>query len=750
LEAAALKFLIWSSRWARVGLLLLFGSLAAIAVHEAFIRSTQSLPLRFSFISGNLDEWTPYGGTWEVSKGAMQNASDERGAKLITGSPEWADYLLESDLQLSGSEGDAGLVVRVSDEEEGVDSYRGYYIGLSSQPYKLPQTDNLLIIGKADHAYKELVQASIPGGVIPFEWYHLKVLVRQCEIVASVSFPLKSGNTTTISTEDPNCIRAGKIGLRSYATGALWRDVAIRAGTQADLWAMLATKSSSSKGYAMASHGPETLRLPGFGAGGHLNSQQISNVKLGQEAQAENISSIADLRLTNEWNASPATVRGIVVATTPGLYIQDSNAGVRIVQKNNRLFNIGDEVQVTGFVHSNPERLVLSDATVNLLWAGAPVAPLSVTATQAAVGALNPTLVEVKGRLENKVHGPNDSSVLSVTEGQQSFLAIMTGKRASLLFDKLKVGSLLTLSGICVADPEYTKNQVPFALLLRSPGDVDVIAGPPWWSKGHVLLITLAVLIGLLVIQHVYSRVDRWRLRAVLQERERLAHEMHDTLAQSFAGIGFQLQAVRSELPSTDSRIRDHVELACHLVRQSHEEARRCIATLRPESLYQLGLLNALERCATRMVEGGSVLVHASGRGVPQVLPVLVSDTLFRIGQEAIANAVTHAYASSISITLVYRKNAVELSVEDDGRGFILDGSLPGFGLRGMRERARSVSANLQIRSDQVQGTVMVVTAPLPPQLGISTLPSYIWKYLREHYTHGTEPSLFDSRPDRR
>ncbi len=310
----------------------------------------------------------------------------------------------------------------------------------------------------------------------------------------------------------------------------------------------------------------------------------------------------------------------------------------------------------------------------------------------------------------------------------------MNGERASLLFEKLKTGSLLTLRGICASDAMYTRSLVPFVLLLRSTDDVDVIAGPPWWSTGHVIAITLATFLLLLVGQYLYGRIEHWRLRAVLEERERLAHEMHDTLAQSFAGIGFQLQAVRGELTPANSNMRKHVELACTLVRQSHEEARRCIATLRPDSLYQVGLVTALQRCAARMVEGGSVHIHASSEGTPRIMPVLVSDTLFRIGQEAIANAVRHARASSISIFLVYRKHTLDLSIEDDGVGFANEGELPGFGLRGMRERAHIVSASLWIMSEPGRGTRVLVTAPLAPKLSLSTFPRYVWEYFKEHH----------------
>jgi signal transduction histidine kinase len=267
---------------------------------------------------------------------------------------------------------------------------------------------------------------------------------------------------------------------------------------------------------------------------------------------------------------------------------------------------------------------------------------------------------------------------------------------------------------------------------LRSADDVDVLVGPPWWSAGHLTAIGAGLLILALVAQVLYSRAEHWRLRAVLEERERLAHEMHDTIAQSFAGIGFQLQAIRNDLQDTNVTTHRQLDLACDLVRHSHEEARRSIATLRPESLDSIGLLPALDCCARKMVDGGSVQVVISSGGNPRPMPVRTTDALFKIGQEAIANVVRHASPTSLNILLRYEKSEVHLVVEDNGVGFTAGGDLLGFGLQGMRKRADSISAVLQIVSTPAHGTRVEVAAPLPPQLTLKGWPGYISQYLKE------------------
>jgi signal transduction histidine kinase len=113
-------------------------------------------------------------------------------------------------------------------------------------------------------------------------------------------------------------------------------------------------------------------------------------------------------------------------------------------------------------------------------------------------------------------------------------------------------------------------------------------------------------------------------------------------------------------------------------------------------------------------------------------MPLRTTDTLYRIGQEAIANAVRHARPTNITIWLEYQKNLVDMVVADDGAGFTQFGNLRGFGLRGMRKRAATISAELQILSTLGHGTRVQITAPLPPRITVFSWPRFLWKYLKE------------------
>jgi hypothetical protein len=677
--------------------------------------SARGLPYHDSFAEGKADEWKAFGGTWAVYDGGMRNDSDERGAKLMSGSAWWTNYVLEADVKLLGEDGDAGLVIRASDAEEGVDSYSGYYAGLRTR-------DNRLTLGLAGHGWQEYEDAPIPDGVQAFRWYHLKLLACGCDVVASATFPLQGGNTTTAAVRDRDCLKAGGIGLRSYSSGGIWRNVRVRAATAGDLQAMLAGQTVRD----ITSNQPYWNGTSIFGSGSLPSHVNPEPTPAGAAVQP-----ISSLRTAISSRPVIATVRGVVTLASPALYVQDSTGGVAVVAGSSPLLKVGDEALVTGQVKARDYSATLDHATVHLLWTRTPVAPISLTPEQAATGSFAAMFIELEGTFTDATRTPQGAPVLNLAAGRQAFRAVVENSRGSVLVDKLKRGSLLRLRGICVVDPAGTHNLTPFVLLLPSADDVDVVAGPPWWNTRHIVIIGFFVLLLAFIGLLIYSTVEKWRLKAVAEERELLAHEMHDTLAQSFAGLGFQLQAIRNRMPVNMPMVQEQLDLACDLVRHSHEEARRQIMMLRAESPETAGLAPLLESCARHMLEGGDVEVEAAQEGDPGAIPLRIKDTLFRIGQEALANAVRHARPSRIRILARCSDDSVELIIEDDGRGYEQDGEMKGFGVRGMRRRAASIGATMTITTSPGQGTRVVIAAHLARRGTLSIWTNLLWKRLR-------------------
>jgi Histidine kinase/Histidine kinase-, DNA gyrase B-, and HSP90-like ATPase len=425
---------------------------------------------------------------------------------------------------------------------------------------------------------------------------------------------------------------------------------------------------------------------------------------------------ISSLRLLSPDVPSSVTVQGVVTLTSPMLYIQDSTGGLAITSNHPHApLQIGDEIEVRGDAYLHDFSSELRNADIHLLWSHNPVSPVAVAASQAATGAFDAQYVEVQGRLEEKREQGNGTETLILEDESQSFLAVVTGLGSSPHLKTLKEKSKLRLRGICVTDSRYTNDLTAFALLLPSAGDIEVLEGPPWWNATHLLELSACVILLSFAGMIGFFFVERWRMQAVLDERQRLAHEMHDTLAQSFAGLGFQLQAIRDDVQDGID-ITPQLELAQCMVRNSHEEARRSISALRPEHLESVGLLSALDECARRMIsQSSSVEIRTRSEGSVPNIPLRVSDTLLRIGYEAIANAIRHAHCSRITISLVYGKSNVEMIIEDDGVGFVVSSDSAGFGVRGMHKRADNISAHFRIDSAPGEGTAVHVVAPLPP-----------------------------------
>jgi len=148
-------------------------------------------------------------------------------------------------------------------------------------------------------------------------------------------------------------------------------------------------------------------------------------------------------------------------------------------------------------------------------------------------------------------------------------------------------------------------------------------------------------------------------------------------------------------------------------------------------------------------VEGGSVEVEAIRSGNPRPLSPRIANTLLRIGQESIANAVRHADPSHLQIALRWDKDLVRLTVRDNGLGFVKSGDLLGFGLRGMRKRAAAINAKLEIFSQPGEGTRVEVAAPLPPSMNLATLLKRKWMYVSERVAHDETEQQPHSDPDR-
>lgn len=206
------------------------------------------------------------------------------------------------------------------------------------------------------------------------------------------------------------------------------------------------------------------------------------------------------------------------------------------------------------------------------------------------------------------------------------------------------------------------------------------------------------------------------RRAGILEERQRLARDIHDTLAQGFTSIVMHLEAADQALPDDLDTLQKHLDRARETARTSLEQARRVVNALRPHSLDQRSLPDAIERTAVRWQEEAGIPLTTTTTGDPIPLHPDIEVTLLRATQEALANIRKHAQATAVQITLSYIDDVVVLDVQDNGVAFAGAAASPlsgGYGLQAMRERAEQCGGSVTLESEPGEGTTVTVSIPI-------------------------------------
>jgi signal transduction histidine kinase len=206
--------------------------------------------------------------------------------------------------------------------------------------------------------------------------------------------------------------------------------------------------------------------------------------------------------------------------------------------------------------------------------------------------------------------------------------------------------------------------------------------------------------------------LDSARRAGVLEERQRLAREIHDTIAQGLTGILTQVEAAEAD------RSTERLDRIRSLARDSLGEARRSINALRPAALGGGDLTVAVQQTAEAWSAQNAVPAVVSVTGEPRPLHREVEDALLRVAQEALQNVAKHARASRVGVTLSYLDDVVALDVRDDGRGFT-SGATEGFGLVAMRQRVTRLAGSFAVESAPGDGTGISATVPAVPAAGV-------------------------------
>jgi PAS domain S-box-containing protein len=206
---------------------------------------------------------------------------------------------------------------------------------------------------------------------------------------------------------------------------------------------------------------------------------------------------------------------------------------------------------------------------------------------------------------------------------------------------------------------------------------------------------------------------ERSRQAAVLEERNRLARDIHDTLAQGFTGVIVQLESAEDAMACCRRKeANQHLRRASELARRSLNEARRSVHALRPQALQRDNFWEALKGIVKNTTAGTSLHTRFELRGKLRRLSPIRQENLLHIGQEALTNALKYARPHNFETRLIFNSKEFRLELRDDGDGFRVKDQHDGLGLAGMRERAEQMGGTLKVASARGKGTTIVVTLP--------------------------------------
>jgi signal transduction histidine kinase len=398
------------------------------------------------------------------------------------------------------------------------------------------------------------------------------------------------------------------------------------------------------------------------------------------------------------------------------IYVTDGTAGVRIETEQSLFVRPGDVVEASGFPAVTPGRPILRNALLRVVGAGTGPPPVDVALADDNV--LTPDhdaeIVRMDGQLLSVLAGTTER-VLVLRSGDTIFNAGLDIDQADERLDKIRPGTLLSVTGVY----SYQGGPPPsFRLFLRSDGDVKVLAPAHWWTMRHteVTAVMLAlVACGVALWMRAIANRKRQEYQAVLNERTRVARELHDTVEQGLAGISLQLEAVAGSFQTAPEAARQSLDVARQMLRYSLEETRRSVMDLRSQALEARDLGGALSNLARQMTLNTRADAHVRVTGSRLQPDAAADHHLLRIGLEALTNALKHAGATRIDIELRFGIDSTDLIVVDNGRGITAGEGATGahFGLQGVRERVDKLGGVMEIESSPGGGTRLAVMVPV-------------------------------------
>jgi signal transduction histidine kinase len=437
-------------------------------------------------------------------------------------------------------------------------------------------------------------------------------------------------------------------------------------------------------------------------------------------------------------------VVGTVIYYAPGetIFLQDGEQGVEVQTKERSPLQLGDRVQVLGFVSQGEYTPRLEDAAYQKISSGDLTGPVTLTPDEVLKGNHDCRLIQVAARvLDRTQHGAERYLILQ--DGDIIFHAYLKQAESEDAFVALANGSRVAVTGVCQIDPgEWEAGEAwrakAFSIKLRSAADVVLLSAPSWWTLRKVLWMAgalgfaaLAAFGWVAVLRRqvaertrqleiqIQERQRAERRREIEQERARVAHDLHDDLGAGLTEVNMLSSLVKSPATSAEEKQ--------HYLEDLTETARRMVTSLdeivwavNPRNDTIASLASYFGAYAQRLLDLAGV---ACGLDIAEELPEHPLDPKFRqeiffAFKEALTNVVRHAHATQVWLRIAVRERRLLVAVADNGRGFSLsDQPAGGDGLVNMKERLKNVAGTCEIISDAKTGTTVRFSAPLPERL---------------------------------
>ena len=458
-------------------------------------------------------------------------------------------------------------------------------------------------------------------------------------------------------------------------------------------------------------------------------------------------------------------LRGVVTypIRDQAFYIRDEGGAIRVeTDKAGPHLRVGDTADCVGFVSLDSYSPVITDAEFRTTTNHVEVFAVPVTFAQAASGRFDNELVQLKATvIEAESISPNESSILLESD-QHTFPMHIPVSKESL---RLGNGTQVSATGICSMAPPGPHRGEPFRLLARGKNDCEILKLPPWWRNQRVPWVVGLSIAGCLalwtvslrgrvrrqvdalqenekrvevsvrkaVAREIESRtqvegelrLSEQRLQAAIEERERLARDLHDGMIQTIYAIGLNIEECSCSAPANATELRRHLGKIKGDLNRVIEEVRNFILGIESPTVTGSEFKTALKSMVLTIAEShrGKVRLEVD-RHVAEELSPEQATQLLHIAREAMANSFRHSEADRVVFSLLQHSAHLRFEIRDNGKGF--DVNLPagrGLGLRNMAARAAEMGAAYSMVSEIGSGTR--ITLDLPPRKGISSTHEY-------------------------